>query len=60
MMNCPKCNSSQISSFLKPYSQELIPFNECDDCGFEWNVQHSKQIKDEMGYFKERNDDTMA
>ena len=36
-MNCPKCGSSKTSSFLKPNFQELIPFTECDDCGFEWN-----------------------
>ena len=34
-MNCPKCGSSKTSSFLKSDSQELIPFKECEDCGYE-------------------------
>jgi len=34
-MNCPKCGSSKIDSFLKPKLQEMIPTKECKDCGYE-------------------------
>jgi DNA-directed RNA polymerase subunit M/transcription elongation factor TFIIS len=36
-MNCPKCDSSKIDSFLRPKSKEMIPFKECTDCGYEWH-----------------------
>jgi len=35
MMNCPKCGSSKINSFLRPKSSEMIPTKECEDCGYE-------------------------
>lgn len=40
-MNCPKCDGSKTSSFLKMNHEDMVQFKECDDCGFEWEMCNS-------------------